>query len=778
MEVPRRAREDWGVGIAVAAVAAVALGAGVGPAPALRDAGEIGAAAQTLGVAHPTGFPLDLLLLRAATFLPFGSLAFRQNLAVAFVSALALGLLATLTFRIGRRVDLGPGAASVAGIIAAVGLGTWATFLGTSVSVEVYSTALLCVFAGALAVEGRRGAVLGVCGGWALGAHVSAWLLLGVLGLAWIAHRGVRRAGSLGAGLVAAPVIAAIPIASWRQPALDWGDPETLGRLYEHLSAGRIRTAYADRMGGLDEGAAVFGGQLAELWPLLVPLLIGAFLVGRRARGTLFAILAVLAADLVYGAFVNPMGAVDRQVGHAAGAAIALLAGLGVGAAVQSTRSRAGEWTAVSFAAVLSVVLVARVEPPDGGDAGFDEVVGAGGPLTTLPPHATFVCTGDDTCAGALFARYAEAVRPDIAVVVAQHLWEPRDRARLRHPPEGVVRLEGRPSRGPSRAALAASALEALTGPGPVPVFFETAAESDLVLVPSRVPPYLVAAGSPFVAPPDVDPARELDHLRRARLGPSEGSVALRRRWSSAYGEMGRAALATEDPYLATRCFRRAVRLAPLRGVAWSNLGVALSAAGDVLGAIDATAQAVRVEPSRTTAWVNLARYRAALYGAEAALEVIDAATDAGVVDPRLDALYDELGLDEWEDAVRTSNAFEAVEQPDADASVGDGGATSDTATPDLRSTDTTGAISSEMTPRDTTSGSATSRGATSGSATSSEAVPSEAMSSEAVPSEAMSSEAMSSEAMSSEAMSSDTTPADVRSAGSASDRASASMVE
>ena len=38
------------------------------------DAGELGGAAWTLGVAHPTGFPLDMLAL-----LPLGSLAFRQS---------------------------------------------------------------------------------------------------------------------------------------------------------------------------------------------------------------------------------------------------------------------------------------------------------------------------------------------------------------------------------------------------------------------------------------------------------------------------------------------------------------------------------------------------------------------------------------------------------------------------------------------------------------------------------------------------------------------------
>src|SRR3954469_4668410 len=62
----------------------------------LGDSAEVGSAAYALGVAHPTGFPLDMLLLRLSAFLPLGPLAFRENVAVALISALALGKLADL----------------------------------------------------------------------------------------------------------------------------------------------------------------------------------------------------------------------------------------------------------------------------------------------------------------------------------------------------------------------------------------------------------------------------------------------------------------------------------------------------------------------------------------------------------------------------------------------------------------------------------------------------------------------------------------------------------
>jgi len=145
-------------------------------APGYGDAAELGAAAQTLGVPHPTGFPLDVLLLRLAAFFPLGTISFRQNLLVACVSALCLALLAELVRTLGRRLGADAASARVGAVLGAVALGSWATFLGTGLSVEVYSTALALVLFGALEASRPRPrvAVLGALVGLSLAAHVSA----------------------------------------------------------------------------------------------------------------------------------------------------------------------------------------------------------------------------------------------------------------------------------------------------------------------------------------------------------------------------------------------------------------------------------------------------------------------------------------------------------------------------------------------------------------------------------------------------------------------------
>ena len=59
------------------------------PTVTLVDSGELIVAARSLGVAHPPGFPLYVLLAHLATLVPIGSVAVRVNLASALFAALA-----------------------------------------------------------------------------------------------------------------------------------------------------------------------------------------------------------------------------------------------------------------------------------------------------------------------------------------------------------------------------------------------------------------------------------------------------------------------------------------------------------------------------------------------------------------------------------------------------------------------------------------------------------------------------------------------------------------
>src|SRR5512134_1552661 len=69
------------------------------PTVTLVDSGELIVAAHGLGVAHPPGFPLYVLLGHAASRIPAGNVAQRVNALSGLCAALAAGLLVLVTWR-------------------------------------------------------------------------------------------------------------------------------------------------------------------------------------------------------------------------------------------------------------------------------------------------------------------------------------------------------------------------------------------------------------------------------------------------------------------------------------------------------------------------------------------------------------------------------------------------------------------------------------------------------------------------------------------------------
>jgi len=68
------------------------------------DSAELVTGAYTLGIVHPTGYPLYLILAKLFSMIPVGSIAFRVNLFSAVCAAVAVTLLSIMIFQLtGRR---------------------------------------------------------------------------------------------------------------------------------------------------------------------------------------------------------------------------------------------------------------------------------------------------------------------------------------------------------------------------------------------------------------------------------------------------------------------------------------------------------------------------------------------------------------------------------------------------------------------------------------------------------------------------------------------------
>lgn len=306
------------------------------------DSGEFQFAAPLLGLAHPTGYPLYLLLGKLWTLLvPIGDAAFRMNLLSAVFSAAAVGMLALL----GRRLGMSAGAAAVA----ALALAFSRTFWSQAVRAEVYAlnsffTVLLLLLACSMADDPRprlRGAFF-LTLGLALAHHRMILLLLPAL---WLAAQGegpsrtmyppARPRPLAVSALLLLPLLLYLYI-PLRAPATPYADlpvpggpplatydntpagfvsmvagsvfrgslgPQTDGALGDRLAlAARLATAQLGELAAPTVPGRLLQGLLRLVTPLLAGLGLAA-LLARRARWGLalgLAYAATLAFCLVY----------------------------------------------------------------------------------------------------------------------------------------------------------------------------------------------------------------------------------------------------------------------------------------------------------------------------------------------------------------------------------------------------------------------------------------------------------------------------------------------
>jgi len=225
--------------------AAFALGAlylrGLAPTVHVHDAGELTAAAWTLGLGHPPGAPLYMLVSKAfMTMVPYGHIAWRANLLSAVFAVALFLLLATWAERRGT----GPPGAIVVGAVAALAPVVWSQAL----MAEVYTLQALILAAVFVALDLKiRPEVTALLWGLLLACHVGLAPLTPILLLVLvIPQEGWReRLSSLfrvGAAM-ALPLLLYlyVPLRAMADPAVEWSSPDTIQELWWYLSNQNVR---------------------------------------------------------------------------------------------------------------------------------------------------------------------------------------------------------------------------------------------------------------------------------------------------------------------------------------------------------------------------------------------------------------------------------------------------------------------------------------------------------------------------------------------------------
>jgi hypothetical protein len=387
------------------------------------DGGDLITAAATGGVAHPTGYPLYLLLARLFQLLPVGSLAFRTNLMSALAMALAGGLVCHLVLRArpsGNMPVLWSG-----GMAAGLAFGLAPLVWSQAVITEVYALqALLVVIllhlygfprSGSQAggFDCLRGAFLGL----ALTAHLTSLFLLPALLVGSVHRQGseeksagttslpfrnlrfdraalLRQLAGMGFGLA---LYLLLPLRALADPPINWGNVTSLERFW-WLVSGQLYYSY-----NLAPGLDAIAGRVQALAALLVQQfglvglalsLVGVVVFGSRSRLFLLTAWTALACS----AFAIFYGSVDSYVYLIpACLSMAIWLGLGLIELLNRLNGRTLVWGAAAVLLFL-VFLTARsrsfaAEVDASGDRRAE--VFAQGVLSSVPDHALVFAKGD-----------------------------------------------------------------------------------------------------------------------------------------------------------------------------------------------------------------------------------------------------------------------------------------------------------------------------------------------------------------------------------------------
>lgn len=431
----RRTRIDL---LGALGVTAIALGVYVATlAPGLTfahngsDGGDLIAAAYTLGVPHPTGYPTYTLLAWLFSRLPLGTIAYRVNLLSALCAALVGGIF-YLVDRLLAAPEDETWTSRAVSAAAALTLAFSSLLWSQAVISEVYT--LLLLFAALLLwliLRWRSGDgdpflwAAGLALGLGLGNHLTLIFIAPAAAyLLWPERRRWLRLRAwlptlvlLLSGLL---VYVYLPLAAAHRPPVNWGDPRTWqgfwwvvsAKQYQGFAFGLPTIQVPNRLGNW---ALLFGEQFGW-WGLVLALFGGWQLRRREQRLVQFA--------LIWGGLVAVYAFFyDTGDSYVYLLPVMMLLALGwaegVRRLVQMAGQRSYRWGRIALVVLLLLPLGSLALHWQANDLRGDwsDHTYAYQLLEPVEPDSLIVVRGDQPTFALWYAVYAEGARPDVAIV-------------------------------------------------------------------------------------------------------------------------------------------------------------------------------------------------------------------------------------------------------------------------------------------------------------------------------------------------------------------------
>ena len=297
------------------------------------DSGELATVATTLGIAHPTGYPLWTLIGRLFVMLPFGGQEIiHLNVLASLLTALAVGFyfkLLLIIFRSHRVFGVRKDATGVvnrwmavfAAFVTALSVGFSSTIWAQSVEIEVYAlhallvTIIVILFVSGIEAQLTEHQIVSphlILFSYVLGLsfsnHMTTILLApGFLYLFFVTLGSNKRSWQIIVLLVPFFLLGLstyiyTPIRAATGTLMDWGNPVTLQRFWWHVTGKQYQT-------WMFAGTDVIRKQLLYFftnfptefeWPLIVLLLFGIIETFKRSKKLFLFLMILFLACLAY----------------------------------------------------------------------------------------------------------------------------------------------------------------------------------------------------------------------------------------------------------------------------------------------------------------------------------------------------------------------------------------------------------------------------------------------------------------------------------------------
>ena len=332
------------------------------------DSGDFITASYTLGISHPGGYPLYMLLGKAFSIVPIGSIAFRYNLLSAIFAAAAAGLV----YLCARRLDVDELPAIGAGLFAAYSRSMW----DQATIAEAYAlNAMFAVLVTYLLLEYRKDrspkslVIAAGAFGLSLTNHVSMVLYIPAFAyLVWEGDGGtIKKSPPVRAALaLLAPLIlyAYLPLRAAAKPAYNWGNPDNMQRFLRHVTGSVHRKTYALTLPAEEVFERFwsivnqFAGQLSFSGIFIIAGLYG---FGAKNRPFLNFSGLLIGADLGYTLFLNEASIKITTFGLPSILVLCIWGGMGLKLAfgwLDKRKMRVKERNMVKYGLVAAAVIV------------------------------------------------------------------------------------------------------------------------------------------------------------------------------------------------------------------------------------------------------------------------------------------------------------------------------------------------------------------------------------------------------------------------------------